>query len=111
MSWSLNVPGGTTYQGIPADQFEEAVQEAQFAPDTYNDPEIVAQWNEQLAAAKAAVLAIFHASAAFGEGGTYRASMSGHAAHNGLAERTNYTPSEFINVVVSCEPPKPASAE
>lgn len=101
MSWSLSVPP------TPASAFAAAIDAAQLPADTYNDPEIVQQWKKQIEAAKAAAHAIFNHGYAFGDeqGDLYRAAMSGHAAHGGLAERTDYTPSEFVQVTISRDPP------
>ena len=99
MSWSVSIPP------TPADEIATAITSAELGPDNYNTPEIVAQWRQQLEAAKDAAATML-ASGAFhlGEGGMYSVGMSGHAAHDGLAEKTGYTPSEFINVILRWDP-------
>ena len=98
MSWSVSVPK------TPLAAIAEAVTNADLPPDTYNTPELVAQWRKQLEAAKDAVCTILVSGGVFGDGGTYWVSMSGHAAHDGLAESAGYTPSEFVHVTVNWEP-------
>lgn len=101
MSWSLTIPQQ------PFETFHKAVSQAQLPEDTSNKPELVAQWSEQLEAAKAAVLAILSRDA-FGhdEGATFSTSMSGHANHDGAGDGTGYTPSEFVHVNVQRQPAK-----
>lgn len=98
MSWSVTVP--PTSEG----EFMGEVNAAKIT-DTSNPPALVAQWDEQLAAAKDAIHSIFRHSNPFGDGGTYSASMSGHANHVELGEVTLYTTSEYIQVTVHRQPP------
>jgi len=97
MSWSVSIPKGTRAE------VATAVVNAELPADSYNKPELVEQWHVQLEAAKDAAVAILE-RAGFGEGGTFTVSMSGHAAHDGLAESTGYTTSEFVSVNVYREP-------
>jgi hypothetical protein len=102
MSWSVNI------EAQPFETFLKAVDQAHLPEDTYNPPELVAQWGEQLEGAKRAImLALVPDVFAHGEGATYSASMGGHANHGGAGEDTSYTTSEFVSVTVNRHPPKP----
>ncbi len=96
MSWSVSIPPQHS------EEFVKAVEGAHL-DDTYNKPELVAQWGEQLEAAKRAAAAILSRDA-FGHGGLFSASLGGHARHGKAGEGTDYTRLEFVNVTVSREP-------
>ena len=98
MSWSVSVPQQ------PYESFVTAVNEVQLAEDTYNPPELIEQWREQLEAARKGALVIL-AEAPFGrEEAQWSASFSGHAKHAGADEGGSYTPSEFIHVTINRQP-------
>ena len=100
MSWSLYIPAQ------PFDSFLTAVDTAQLPADTYNPPEIVAQWQEQVEGAKRAITAALSRDI-FGdeENSMFSASMSGHANHDGVGDGVGYTPSEFVNITINRQPP------
>src|SRR5579859_2369878 len=98
MSWSVSIPK------TPRETIAQAITSAELPPDTYNKPELVEQWRKRLEAAKDAACTILVSGGAFGDDGIYSVSMTGHAAHGGLAESSGYTSSEFIHVTVSWEP-------
>ena len=98
MSWSVSVPQQ------PYESFVTAVNEVQLAEDTYNPPELIEQWREQLEAARKGALVIL-AEAPFGrEEAQWSASFGGHAKHGEAGDGTAYTTTEFITVTINRYP-------
>ncbi len=94
MSWSATVAK------TPVVEFPDAVRAARI-DTTYASGSLAKQWNDQLHVAQDAALAVFESNA-FGEGGSYSASFSGHANHNGDDE--TYAASEYVSITVNRHP-------
>ena len=98
MSWSVSIPQQ------PFEQFVKAVEQVQIAEDTYNKPELIEQWKDQLEAARQGALAILSRDGFGHESAKWSASFSGHANHDEAGKDTTYTPSEFVNVTINRQP-------
>ena len=97
MSWAITIPMqeyGT---------FRGAIRAAKIEGSYNATPEVLAQWEEQLKAAKIAAEAILeNAEFGFSEKELYGAYMGGHANHDGADG--SYTSHEFVTVTINRNP-------